>query len=243
VTPTGEIFNGLRGLRKDNTGYSLKDLYIGAEGSLGIITAATLKLYPLPKSKVTALVSIQSIREGIQLIDLARQSTNADLTAFELISSRALRLVSKQAKNIGSIASSKIDWVILLEFSSMEAENINRERLENLLSRALELELISDAVIANSIQQSKDLWSIREGIPEAQFELGTVIKHDISLPISQIANFVETTEVKLQQLWPNMQTIIFGHVGDGNLHYNLAPLSPDLSNDIEEKKINQSIGP
>ena len=103
--------------------------------------------------------------------------------------------------------------------------------------------MISDAVIANSIQQSKDLWSIREGIPEAQFELGTVIKHDISLPISQIASFVEDTEVKLQQLWPKMQTIIFGHVGDGNLHYNLAPLSPNLSNDIEERRnsINQLV--
>ena len=243
VTPTGEIFNGLRGLRKDNTGYSLKDLYIGAEGSLGIITAATLKLYPLPKSRVTALVSIQSVRAGIQLIDLARESSNADLTAFELISTRALRLVAKRAKNIESFSSTESDWVVLLEFSSMEAENINREHLENLLGRALELELISDAVIANSIQQSKDLWSIREGIPEAQFELGTVIKHDISLPISQIASFVEDTEVKLQQLWPKMQTIIFGHVGDGNLHYNLAPLSPNLSNDIEERRnsINQLV--
>ena len=186
---------------------------------------------------------IQSVRAGIQLIDLARESSNADLTAFELISTRALRLVAKRAKNIESFSSTESDWVVLLEFSSMEAENINREHLENLLGRALELELISDAVIANSIQQSKDLWSIREGIPEAQFELGTVIKHDISLPISQIASFVEDTEVKLQQLWPKMQTIIFGHVGDGNLHYNLAPLSPNLSNDIEERRnsINQLV--
>ncbi len=243
VTPTGEILNGLRGLRKDNTGYSLKDLYIGSEGSLGIITAATLKLYPLPQSKVTALVSIKNIRAGIQLIDLARDSSNADLTAFELISTRALRLVSRRTKNVGPLFDSELDWIVLLEFSSMETEDINRERLENLLGRALELELISDAVIANSIQQSKDLWSMREGISEAQFELGTVIKHDISLPISQIASFVEATEIKLHQLWPNMQTIIFGHVGDGNLHYNLAPLSPDLSNEIEErrKSINQLV--
>lgn len=236
VTPTGEIFNGLRGLRKDNTGYSLKDLYIGSEGSLGIITAATLKLYPLPRSKVTALVSIKNVRAGIQLIDLARESSNADLTAFELISTRALHLVSRRAKNVEPLFNSESDWVVLLEFSSMEEENRNRERLENLLGKALELELISDAVIANSIQQSKDLWRMREGIPEAQFELGTVIKHDISLPISQIASFVETTEIKLHRLWPNMQTIIFGHVGDGNLHYNLAPLSPDLSNEIEERR-------
>ena len=243
VTPTGEIFNGLRGLRKDNTGYSLKDLYIGAEGTLGIITAATLKLYPLPQSKVTALVAIKNVKAGIKLIDLARESSNADLTAFELISRRALSLVSKQRKNVGPLSDSKTEWVVLLEFSSMDDENYNRERLEALLGNALELELISDAAIANSIQQSKDLWSIREGIPEAQFALGTVIKHDISLPISQIANFVEATEVKLHQLWPQMQTIIFGHVGDGNLHYNLAPLSPDLSDEIEtrRKSINQLV--
>ena len=196
VTPTGEIFNGLRGLRKDNTGYSLKDLYIGAEGSLGIITAATLKLYPLPKSKVTALVAIKNIPAGIQLIDLARESSNADLTAFELISTRALRLTSQWKKNTEHASSSQSDWYVLLEFSSMEAEQANRDRLENLLGRALELELISDAIIANSIQQSRDLWSIRESIPEAQLALGIVIKHDISLPISQIANFVETTEIK-----------------------------------------------
>ena len=243
VTPTGEIFNGLRGLRKDNTGYSLKDLYIGAEGSLGIITAATLKLYPLPKSKVTALVAINNIPAGIQLIDLARESSNADLTAFELISTRALRLTSQWKKNTEHASSSQSDWYVLLEFSSMEAEQANRDRLENLLGRALELELISDAIIANSIQQSRDLWSIRESIPEAQLALGTVIKHDISLPISQIANFVEATEIKLQHLWPKMQTIIFGHVGDGNLHYNLVPLSPGLSNDIEERRkyINQLV--
>lgn len=243
VTPTGEIFNGLRGLRKDNTGYSLKDLYIGAEGSLGIITAATLKLYPLPQSKVTALVAIKDVRAGIKLIDLARESSNADLTAFELISKRALSLVSKQGKNAELLSDSQTDWVVLLEFSSMDKENYNRECLENLLGNALELELISDAVIANSIQQSKDLWDIREGIPEAQIDLGTVIKHDISLPISQIANFVEATEIKLHQLWPQMQTIIFGHVGDGNLHYNLAPLSPNLSDEIEtrRKSINQLV--
>lgn len=243
VTPTGEIFNGLRGLRKDNTGYSLKDLYIGAEGSLGIITAATLKLYPLPKSKVTALVAIKNIPAGIQLIDLARESSNADLTAFELISTRALRLTSQWKKNTELTSSSQTEWYVLLECSSMEAEQANRDRLENLLGRALELELISDAIIANSIQQSRDLWSIRESIPEAQLALGTVIKHDISLPISQITNFVEATEIKLQHLWPKMQTIIFGHVGDGNLHYNLAPLSPDLSNDIEERRkyINQLV--
>lgn len=243
VTPTGQIFNGLRGLRKDNTGYSLKDLYIGSEGTLGIITAATLKLYPLPKSKVTALVGIKDVQSAIHLIDLSRESCNADLTAFELISTRALNLVSKLAKNLGSLSQTQSRWIVLLEFSSMEDEVNNRGQLESLLGKALEANLISDAVVANSIQQSRDLWSIREGIPEAQFALGTVIKHDISLPISQIASFIETTETKLLELWPNMNTIVFGHVGDGNLHYNLAPASPDLSNEIEQRRqsINQLV--
>lgn len=243
VTPTGSIFNGLRGLRKDNTGYSLKDLYIGSEGTLGIITAATLKLYPLPQSKVSSLVAIKDIGCAIKLIHQARESCNADLTAFELISTRALTLDLNKVKNLGAILDTPSGWVVLLEFSSMENEKQSRDQLEAFLGKAFELDFISDAVIANSIQQSKDLWSIREGIPEAQLKLGNIIKHDISLPISNIASFIEETEAKLRILWPNMQTIVFGHVGDGNLHYNLAPISPSLSNDIEERRklINQLV--
>ena len=243
VTPSGSIFNGLRGLRKDNTGYSLKDLYIGSEGTLGIITGATLKLYPLPQSKASSLVAIKDINCAIKLIHKARESCNADLTAFELISTRALNLIPNKVKNLGSIVDTPSGWVVLLEFSSMEKEDQSRIQLEKFLSEAFELELITDAVIASSIQQSKDLWSIREGIPEAQLKLGNIVKHDISLPISNISDFITETEDKLNQLWPNMQTIIFGHVGDGNLHYNLASLSPDLSSELETRRqsINQLV--
>ena len=236
VTPSGEILNSLRGLRKDNTGYSLKDLYIGSEGTLGIITAATLKLYPLPQSKVTSLVALNNIHSATKLIDLARKRCNADLTAFELISGRALSLVAEKAKNLGSILTNSSAWVVLMEFSSMEQEKDNREQLETLLNEAYELNFISDAVIANSIQQSKELWSLRESIPEGQLPLGTTVKHDISMPISKIADFIEATEIALKELWPNMETIVFGHLGDGNLHYNLAPLSPDLSSEIEQRR-------
>ena len=236
VTPSGEILNSLRGLRKDNTGYSLKDLYIGSEGTLGIITAATLKLYPLPQSKVTSLVALNNIHSTTKLIDLARKRCNADLTAFELISGRALSLVAEKAKNLGSILTNSSAWVVLIEFSSMEQEKGNREQLETLLNEAYELNFISDAVIANSIQQSKELWSLRESIPEGQLPLGTTVKHDISMPISKIADFIEATEIALKELWPNMETIVFGHLGDGNLHYNLAPLSPDLSSEIEQRR-------
>ena len=236
VTPSGEILNSLRGLRKDNTGYSLKDLYIGSEGTLGIITAATLKLYPLPQSKVTSLVALNNIHSATKLIDLARKRCNADLTAFELISGRALSLVAEKAKNLGSILTNSSAWVVLMEFSSMDQEKDNREQLETLLNEAYELNFISDAVIANSIQQSRELWSLRESIPEGQLPLGTTIKHDISMPISKIADFIEATEIALKELWPNMETIVFGHLGDGNLHYNLAPLSPDLSSEIEQRR-------
>lgn len=243
VTATGEIFNGLRSLRKDNTGYALKDLYIGSEGTLGIITAATLKLYPLPHSKATALVGLTSIESAIELIELSRVTCNANLTAFELISTRALSLVTKATQNFGSLIKTTSGWAVLLEFSSMEDGGKSQTHIETLLSEAFELGLITDAVIANSIQQSKELWSIRETIPEAQLKLGTIIKHDISLPISALPSFIESTGVKLQKHYPNANTIIFGHLGDGNLHYNLAPNSPELSGWIEENRapINQLI--
>ena len=237
VTPSGDVLRGLRGLRKDNTGYSLKDLYIGSEGTLGIITAATLKLYPLPRSKATSLVAIRDIESAIKLIDLSRKRCNADLTAFELISTRALGLIENRAKNWASILDAQSGWAILLEFSSMEDAEHSRSQLETLLTEAFELSLIDDAIIANSIQQGKDLWHAREGIPEAQLKLGTIIKHDISIPISKIADFIKDTELKLKDRWPEIQTIVFGHVGDGNLHYNLAPTTAnDSSNDMESKR-------
>lgn len=243
VTATGEIFDGLRSLRKDNTGYSLKDLYIGSEGTLGIITAATLKLYPLPHSKVTALVGLTSIESAIELIELSRVTCNANLTAFELISTRALSLVTKATQNFDSLIKTTSGWAVLLEFSSMEDGGKSQTHMETLLSEAFELGLITDAMIANSIQQSKELWSIRETIPEAQLKLGTIIKHDISLPISALPSFIASTGAKLQKYYPNANTIIFGHLGDGNLHYNLAPKSPELSGWIEENRtpINQLI--
>ena len=243
VTPNGDIFNGLRGLRKDNTGYSLKDLYIGSEGTLGIITAATLKLYPPPRSKATAIVGLKSVQSALELIELSRVKSNANITAFELISTRALSLVTKTTKNFDSLLKTTSGWVALLEFSSMEDGTNTQAQMETLLSEAFESDLITDAMIANSMQQSKELWSIRETIPEAQLKLGTIIKHDISLPISALPDFILSTQVKLNELYPNASTIIFGHLGDGNLHYNLAPNSPELSGWIEENRssINQLI--
>lgn len=243
VTPSGEIFNGLRGLRKDNTGYSLKDIYVGSEGTLGIITAATLKLFPLPRSKATALVALADVKSSIQLIELISRHCNSDLTAFELISSKALNLIPSSANNLAGLINEKSHWTVLIEISSMEDEEKSSAHLESLLEKAFDTALINDAVLSKSLQQAKELWKIREGIPEAQFNLGTIIKHDISLPISELAKFVESTEIKLKNFWPYLQTIIFGHIGDGNLHYNIAPLSPSFSEDLEARRtdINQLV--
>jgi FAD/FMN-containing dehydrogenase len=237
VTPSAAIFNGLRGLRKDNTGYSLKDIYIGSEGTLGIITAATLKLFPLPRSKATALVALADINSSIQLIELISRHCNSDLTAFELISSEALNLVPSSANNLAGLVNEKSHWTALIEMSSMEDEEKSSAQLESLLEKALDTGLINNAVLSQSLQQANDLWKIREDIPEAQFKLGTIIKHDISLPISELAKFVESTEIKLKNFWPHLETIIFGHIGDGNLHYNIAPLSPSFSEDLEVRRI------
>jgi FAD/FMN-containing dehydrogenase len=243
VTPSGEIFNGLRGLRKDNTGYSLKDIYIGSEGTLGIITAATLKLFPMPRSKATALVALADISSSIQLIELINRHCSADLTAFELISSRALSLTPGDAKKLSGLTNENSPWTVLIELSSMENEEKSSAQLESLLEKAFDIALINDAVLSKSLEQAKELWKIREGIPEAQLSLGTIIKHDISLPISELAKFVNSTETKLKSFWPHLQTIIFGHIGDGNLHYNIAPLSLGFSEELEKRRkaINQLV--
>lgn len=243
VTPSGDIFNGLRGLRKDNTGYSLKDLYVGSEGTLGIITAATLKLFPLPRSKATALVALEDINASIQLIELINQHCNAELTAFEIISSKALSLVPIGIEKLAGLVNNKSHWTALIELSSMEDEEKSYTQLESLLEKAFDFALINDAVLSKSLQQSKELWKVREGIPEAQFSLGTIIKHDISLPISALAEFISSTEVKLKNFWPHLQTIIFGHIGDGNLHYNIAPLTLEFSKELEIRRndINQLV--
>jgi len=236
VTPSGEIFNGLRGLRKDNTGYSLKDIYIGSEGTLGIITAATLKLFSLPRSKATALVALRDMQSSIKLIELINQHCNADLTAFEIISSSALNLFSSNMEKLAGLLDDQSQWAVLIELSSMEDEEKSHAQLETLLEKAFDIGLINDAILSQSLQQSKDLWRIREGIPEAQFTLGTIVKHDISLPISELARFVASTELKLKNFWPHLQTVIFGHIGDGNLHYNIAPINPKLSEELEIRR-------
>jgi FAD/FMN-containing dehydrogenase len=223
VTAAGQLWDGLRGLRKDNTGYDLRDLYIGAEGTLGVITGAVLKLFPQPKAGITALVALSSCRDALALLNLAQETAGPTLTGYELMSDVCLRLVAKHFPGLPRPFPDAHPQYALLELSSHESEQHAVRLLEETIERALEAGLAQDAVVATSIAQSRALWAIREHIPLAQAADGKNIKHDISVPISRIADFVERTDALLAQAWPGVQVVCFGHLGDGNLHYNIAP--------------------
>jgi FAD/FMN-containing dehydrogenase len=223
VTAQGELWDGLRGLRKDNTGYDLRDLYIGAEGTLGVITGAVLKLFPQPKAGITALVALSSCRDALALLSLAQETAGPTLTGYELMSDVCLRLVGQHFPNLPHPFPQTHPQYALLELSSHESEQHAVRLLEDTIENALEAGLAQDAVVATSIAQSRALWAIREHIPLAQAASGKNIKHDISVPISRIADFVEQTDALLDRAWPGVQVVCFGHLGDGNLHYNIAP--------------------
>jgi FAD/FMN-containing dehydrogenase len=223
VTAQGELWDGLRGLRKDNTGYDLRDLYIGAEGTLGVITGAVLKLFPQPKAGITALVALASCRDALELFSLAQETAGPTLTGYELMSDVCLRLVGRHFPNLPRPFPQTHPQYALLELSSHESEQHAVRLLEDTIESALEAGLAQDAVVATSIAQSRALWAIREHIPLAQAAAGKNIKHDISVPISRIADFVEQTDTLLARAWPGVQVVCFGHLGDGNLHYNIAP--------------------
>jgi FAD/FMN-containing dehydrogenase len=223
VTAQGEVWNALRGLRKDNTGYDLRDLYIGAEGTLGIITAAVLKLFPQPKAAITALVALASPRDALALLKLVEAACGPTLTGYELMSDVSLRLVASHFPDLPQPFPERYPQYALLELSSHESEEHGVALLERAIEKALEDGLAQDAVVATSIAQSRALWAIREHIPLAQAAAGKNIKHDISVPISRIADFIETTDAQLEADYPGVQVVCFGHLGDGNLHYNVAP--------------------
>ena len=220
VTAEGAVWDGLSGLRKDNTGYDLRDLYIGSEGTLGIITAATLKLYPRPAARVTALAAVATLDDAVQLLQLAQARLGAGLTGFEVMGAFALELVARHFPQIRQpLAASP--WMVLLEQSDTESEAHARGLFEAMLETALEQGTITDAAVAESIDQSRSLWHLRESIPLAQAEEGLNIKHDISVPVSRIPTFVAHTDAALAHAFPGARLVNFGHLGDGNLHYNV----------------------
>ena len=227
VTAAGEVWDGLSGLRKDNTGYDLRDLMIGSEGTLGIITAATLKLAPMPAATTTALAACADLAQCVALLKLARARLGAGLTGFEAMGRLALDLVSRHFPALPRPLPDAA-WTVLLEQSDTEGEQQARARFESLLGSALEAGVIGDAVVAESLAQSRVLWHLRESIPLAQAEEGLNVKHDISLPVSAIPAFVSGTDSLLKQRFPGVRLVNFGHLGDGNLHYNVqAPAGVD----------------
>ncbi len=220
VTAEGRVWDGLSGLRKDNTGYDLRDLFIGSEGTLGIITAATLKLQPRPAATGTALAATESLEQCVALLGLAQQRLGAGLTGFEVMNRFALDLVAQHFPALPQPLP-RATWTVLLEQSDSEGEAQARMRFEALLQAALDTGTIDDAVVAESLTQSQSLWHLRESIPLAQSEEGPNIKHDIALPVSAIPAFVARTDASLALAFPGIRLVNFGHLGDGNLHYNV----------------------
>ena len=223
VTADGQIWDGLRGLRKDNTGYDLRDLYIGAEGTLGIITAAVMKLFAQPAAELTALVALQTTEQALALLSLAQGRCGAALTGFELMSDFCLQLVVQHFPQMRLPLAQSAPQYVLLQISDSESTAHASALLESLMASALEAGMIDDAVVANSIAQSRAIWMLREHIPLAQAAEGKNLKHDVSLPISAIGAFIATTDALLQARFPGCRMVTFGHLGDGNLHYNVSP--------------------
>ena len=221
VTAQGEVWEGLSGLRKDNTGYDLRDLFIGSEGTLGVITAATLKLYPQPAARLTAWAAVPSLKHAVALLGLAHQHLGAGLTGFEVMGQFALSLVAKNFKQLRVPLYESSAFCVLLENSDSESETHARAQFERLLETALDQGCVTDAVVAENIAQARQLWHVRESIPLAQAEEGLNIKHDISIAVSRIPEFVEVTDALLLKALPGVRLVNFGHLGDGNLHYNV----------------------
>ena len=243
VTPQGDIWDGLRGLRKDNTGYDLRDLFIGAEGTLGIITAAVLKLHAQPAARLTALFALQTPRDALSLLSIAQHRCDASLTGFELMSAFCLDLVEKHFPTLHSPFSKRHAQYVLLELSDSESEAHASSLLEMLASEAMDRGLIQDAVVASSLSQSQAMWQLREHISMAQAAEGKNIKHDIAVPVSRLADFIAETDALLQQKFPACRMVTFGHLGDGNLHYNVsAPVGHNDDDFLRQQQlINQLV--
>jgi FAD/FMN-containing dehydrogenase len=229
VLADGRIWNGLRGLRKDNTGYDLKQLFIGAEGTLGIVTAAVLKLFPAPRTSATALAALADVAAAVRLLSELRQALGDRITGFELMSAPSMALSRKHHAALPDPCPGHA-WYALLQADDCAPDSPLAAQLERALGAAIESGLARDATIAQSGEQARALWALRENIAEAQRREGPNIKHDISLPVSAIADFVDEARAALEVALPGVRFLTFGHLGDGNLHYNLAApagIAPD----------------
>jgi len=237
VNAQGQVWDSLQGLRKDNTGYDLRDLFIGSEGTLGVITAATLKLYPQPAAQMTAWAAVPDMERAVTLLGLAQAHLGSGLTGFEVMGQLALSLVARHFKQLRVPLYQGHPYCVLLEQSDQESTEHARQALESLLERAQAQSLIEDAVVAQTQAQARELWHIREAIPLAQAEEGLNIKHDISIPISRISEFVSHTQAMLAREIAGVRLVNFGHLGDGNLHFNVqAPEGQDARHFLQTQE-------
>lgn len=242
VLSDGSIINNLKTLIKDNTGYSIKDLFVGSEGTLGVITAATLKVFPKPKNIYTALLSVNSPKQSIEILNYIRNNLSIPLTAFELMNNFSIELVNKHMDK-ASIPIEKFKWLILVEFSSIEVSKNEKDKIENLLNEILHQNLAKDIFISQSLKQAKDMWYIRESISEAQKKEGGSIKNDISIPIKDISKFINNAEKISKEVIPGSRSVIFGHIGDGNIHFNISqPIKSNKDKFLKkDKKLRKKI--
>ena len=218
VLPDGRVWNGLRGLRKDNTGYDLKQLFIGAEGTLGVITAAVLKLHPRPSAAATAWIAIDAPRAAVALLARLRAQLGDRLVAFELVSRRCLEAVLAHAPGMRDPLGAPHPWYVLAELADCGAPETLRDSLQRVLVECAEAGALRDAALAHSEAQASALWRIRETIPEAQFRN---VKHDIAVPVSKVPEFIAQADAALERAFPGVTPYTFGHIGDGNIHYNI----------------------
>lgn len=223
VLPDGEIVDGLRALRKDNLGYDVKQLFIGSEGTLGIITAAVLKLFPRPAAHVTAMLALPDVQAAVGLLSRARQYTGDMVTTFELLPRIAVDLTTRHIPGVRDFFAAKHQWYAMVDFSLASLQQSQRELAETFLMEAIEQGLVIDAVLAQSEADRQAMWRMRESIPEAQRHAGASIKHDISVPLSCVPGLIAEAGAAVRKMVPGARVVAYGHIGDGNLHFNLSP--------------------
>jgi len=222
VLPDGRVLDQLRPLRKDNTGYDVKQLFIGAEGTLGLITAACLKLFPRPSARATAFVAVPSPQAAVELLARVRTALGDSVTTFELVPASALELVCRHVEGTSSPFGHAHPWYVLLEASLPPGDLTSGDRLEVTLAEAIEAGQALDAVVASSLRQREEFWRLRESIPEAQTREGASLKHDISIETQRLPAFIDEACTLLEPLAPGARLVAYGHLGDGNLHFNLS---------------------
>lgn len=221
VLPSGEVLDDLRKLKKDNTGYDLKDLFVGAEGTLGVITAAVLKLFPKPKGRELGWAGLKSPEDALAFFTRAMDMAGSGLTAFELTALRPLEFAQKHMPDLRLPLGLKFPWQVLIEVSSGRSAGDARALIESILEEGVEAGLVEDAVIAENLREQGEFWRVREGLSESQKPEGGSIKHDISVPVAVIPAFIRQAEQAVQTVCPGARVVCFGHMGDGNLHYNV----------------------